>query len=314
MKKILFVLLILGMAVTSFAMDKVVAKVNGQNIYESEVKLVLSQFLARNGMTLQQVGYNNPQLRNFKMEILNKLIDRELLYALASQNVPADIDKKVDEYIINMKKEYKSDLEFQQEIEKTGSNYNEFKERIKKNMIIDEYIKSLSHRVNITDEEIEKFYKDNFSAFNKEKMVRASHILIEVKNGMDDMTAKEKIDKIYKEAKANPGAFAELAKKYSTGPSGPSGGDLGYFRERGDMIDKFSDVAFAMKVGEISKPIKTKFGYHIIKVTDIKPPQKQSLDEVKHKIRAILTDEKVKNILQEELDKVRKKSKIEINM
>lgn len=87
--------------------------------------------------------------------------------------------------------------------------------------------------------------------------VRASHILVDTK--AEAQTLKNKIDK--------GESFEALAKKYSKCPSGQNGGDLGYFR-RGDMVKEFEDSAFSLPVGEVSQPVKTQFGWHLIKVTD----------------------------------------------
>lgn len=89
--------------------------------------------------------------------------------------------------------------------------------------------------------------------------VRASHILVDSRQEAD--LIKSKID--------NGENFETLAKKYSKCPSGQNGGDLGYF-ERGQMVKSFEDVAFALPVGKVSAPVKTQFGWHIIKVCDKK--------------------------------------------
>jgi parvulin-like peptidyl-prolyl isomerase len=87
-------------------------------------------------------------------------------------------------------------------------------------------------------------------------MIRASHILV---------SSEDKINWIYKELQ-NGRDFAKLAKDYSMCPSKERGGDLGFFN-KGQMVKEFDDVAFKMKEGDISKPIKTQFGYHVIKLT-----------------------------------------------
>ena len=88
--------------------------------------------------------------------------------------------------------------------------------------------------------------------------VRASHILV---------STKEEADKIFSELKSGKD-FAELAKKYSKCPSSKNGGDLGFFG-KGQMVKEFEDAAFSLKIEEVSNPVKTQFGYHIIKVTSI---------------------------------------------
>ena len=87
-------------------------------------------------------------------------------------------------------------------------------------------------------------------------MVRASHILV---------SNEREANRILEEIRKGKD-FSEMAKRYSTCPSGKSGGDLGFFG-KGQMVKEFEDAAFSLKEGELSKPIKTQFGYHIIKVT-----------------------------------------------
>jgi parvulin-like peptidyl-prolyl isomerase len=89
--------------------------------------------------------------------------------------------------------------------------------------------------------------------------VRASHILVSTEQEASNISAQLRTGK----------KFADLAKQYSTCPSGAKGGDLGFFG-RGQMVREFEDAAFSMKKGQVSAPVRTPFGYHIIMVTDIK--------------------------------------------
>ncbi len=109
----------------------------------------------------------------------------------------------------------------------------------------------------ITDDEAEAFYNAQAAQTKGGAQIRARHILVKT---------EEKAKEIF-ELIAHDGDFVELAKKHSTGPSGPSGGDLGYFGS-GQMVPEFSKAAFALKVGEVSVPVKTKFGWHLIKLED----------------------------------------------
>ena len=100
--------------------------------------------------------------------------------------------------------------------------------------------------------------------------------------------------------------FAELAKKHSTGPSGPQGGDLGYFGQ-GQMVPEFSKAAFALKVGEVSQPVKTQFGWHIIKVEDRRDSSLPPFEELKPRIVEHLARLKGREITAS----IKKTSKIE---
>lgn len=137
-----------------------------------------------------------------------------------------------------------------------------------------------------------------------EQKVQASHILISYQGAAsapETVTrtkeeAKAEADRVTAEAKASPDQFAELAKKYSDGPTGPNGGDLGLFG-KGQMTKAFEDAAFAMEVGTVSDAVETEFGFHIIKQTDSKNLEErvtvgklavEKTDENKQKLEAEL--------------------------
>jgi len=129
--------------------------------------------------------------------------------------------------------------------------------------------KDFKNQVKIDDTLVRDFYDQNQAQFTTPEQVEASHILIRVDENADGQTvskAKEEAMSIYDKA-VNSIDFAELAKAYSQGPSAASGGYLGRF-DRKSMVKPFADAAFAMKAGDVSQPVRTRFGWHIIKVTD----------------------------------------------
>ncbi|MBU4427244.1 MAG: SurA N-terminal domain-containing protein, partial [Proteobacteria bacterium] len=144
-------------------------------------------------------------------------------------------------------------------------------------------------KVVIKDREIEEYYEYNIDTFLQPKEVKARHILLKL--GQDaaeeeDKKVREKATKVLEEARKG-NDFAALAKKYSEGPTRSEGGDLGYF-PAGRMVKPFEDTAFKMKKGEISDLVRTRFGYHIIKVEDVKEARTKALDEVRDQISKIL--------------------------
>lgn len=134
---------------------------------------------------------------------------------------------------------------------------------------------------NVTEDEIKKVYETTVGNTEGPEEVRASHILVDT---------EEEGQKILKEL--HDGAdFAELARKYSTGPSGPRGGDLGYFT-RDRMVEPFANAAFALDVGAISpEPVHTQFGWHIIKVVDKRHQPTPGYEESRAHIEDLLTRE-----------------------
>jgi len=146
-------------------------------------------------------------------------------------------------------------------------------------------------------EKIEKYFENKKSDYEKPEQVSARHILLKVNanaSAAEQKQVEKKAKKIAKEAKANADKFAELASKYSEGPTKTKGGDLGFFA-KGRMVKAFEDAAFAMKPGDVSEPVKTQFGWHIIKVEDKKAAEKKTLEDVKESIaRVLITKERTK--------------------
>ncbi len=158
-------------------------------------------------------------------------------------------------------------------------------------------VKDFSKKVNVTDEEIKDYYDEHYKEYNEEKKVKASHILFKVPHDASPEEiekVKAKAQKVLNLAKSGED-FAELAKKYSEGPSAPNGGELGYFTKK-DMVPEFANAAFKMKPGEISDLVRTPYGFHIIKVEDVKPAHHKTLEEVKDEIKNKLVSEKARDL------------------
>lgn len=143
----------------------------------------------------------------------------------------------------------------------------------------------------VSDADLKSYYEQNAARLSGNEQRRASHILIAADKNLpaaDRKKAKDKIDALLVEVRKTPAAFADLARKNSqdTG-SAPAGGDLDFFG-RGAMVKPFEDAAFVMKKGDISDVVESDFGYHIIKVTDIKAPQQKSFEELRASMEADL--------------------------
>ncbi len=149
--------------------------------------------------------------------------------------------------------------------------------------------------VTIADEEIKYYYDENQEEFKTPKTVEARHILIKADKDADSETVEKTRRKAFDIMMMAKGGkdFAELAKQYSEGPSRDRGGYLGAFRKEA-MVKPFADKAFSMKAGEISEPVRTRFGWHIIKVEKVNEASTLSFDEAEKKIQKKLTDERAK--------------------
>ncbi len=174
---------------------------------------------------------------------------------------------------------------------------------------------NVESKVKVTDKEVKDYYEKHKKEFTQPAQVRARHILVKVPADADKKAweeAKKKAETI--RAKALKGEdFSKLAKEYSEDPGSKNrGGDLGYF-SKGRMVPEFEKAAFALKKGQISQPVKTTFGYHIIKLEDKKPSKQQAFKDVQQKIRQQLTREKQRKIREEIVAKLEKKYPVKVH-
>jgi foldase protein PrsA len=229
-------------------------------------------------------------------QVLREMVETQLIEEAGGDVSEAEIDKK----IAKIKENFPSDKEFNSALEQSQyKTEEELRKVIKRDLIL---FKMATKDIEVSDEDLENFYQ---TLVDQEGQVKASHILIKVEQGAseeDKNAAKQKAEEVLVKAKAGED-FAELAKTYSEGPSGPNGGELGFFT-KGKMVPEFEAAAFSLNKGEISDLVLTDFGYHIIKVTDIKTFDK-SLENDREEIREmfLLTKEPDTSSVVDELIK-----------
>jgi len=189
-------------------------------------------------------------------------------------------------------------------------------ERYKNRLITEKLYQQVAKETGgVTEAEVEEYYDDHKKQYVQKERIRASQILILVPPNADakkQASTKTKAEEALKKVKAGED-FSALASQYSEGPTAVRGGDLGFF-SKGRMVPEFEEVAFSIdKVGDVSEIVKTKFGYHIVKLTDKQPEKQLELSEVKDRISRQLESKKRREVRQT-LDKdLRSNLDIEIN-
>jgi peptidyl-prolyl cis-trans isomerase D len=159
---------------------------------------------------------------------------------------------------------------------------------------------NFANQVKVTDQQIERYYQMEIARFDVPKTVEARHILLNVDEAADEQIEEQIRQQALALAQSarDGGDFAEMAKEHSQCPTAPQGGYLGEF-ERDSMVKPFSDAAFSMEAGEISDPVRTLFGWHIIKVENVNEARTKPLDEVRGTIRATLAKRQAQEIAYE---------------
>lgn len=230
--------------------------------------------------------------------------DREIQslpdYARDMFKGPGGREKFLDEII---KKEILYQEALKQGLDKSREFIRKMEDARKMTLISDLLEKDVMSKVRVTDKDVRDYYDRHQREFTPIKQIRASHILVKTK-----AEAEKIIQRLKKGEK-----FADLARKESLDrESAKNGGDIGYF-SKGEIVPEFEKAAASLKIGEISGPVKTRFGYHIIKVTDKKFGPVAEFDRVKDIIRQKLTGEKQKEVFDAYVAGLTKRYKVDIN-
>jgi parvulin-like peptidyl-prolyl isomerase len=287
-----------------------VAIVNGDKISKAQLDEAFDKAVQMTGIKPSDLSPEQ-KLEGYR-QILDEMITEKLVNkAAVGVTVPqADIDAQ----IAKIKAQFPSEEDFSKQLTQVGQTPEQLGETIKKMLQQQRWLESqLAGKAEVTEEEAKKFYEENKTEFTQPETVKASHILFRVNKEDSEDVANQKLKAAQgAEARAKKGEdFAALAKELSEEPGAKeSGGDLGFF-PKDRMVPEFAEVAFSEKVGEITNPVRTQFGWHVIKVTDKKSAGTLPYDEVKSQLMTYLKAKKQEEASQEVLKSLRDSAKIE---
>ncbi|WP_226643683.1 peptidylprolyl isomerase [Mesobacillus subterraneus] len=259
----IFGVIVLGLLLifaTAFTRSETAASVNGEKITKEELNTKLTDM--------------------YGDDILDSLITNKVIEMEATKEKVKVTGNEIDEELTKLQESYGGEEAFAAALEQNQVSMDKIREDIEIYLLAE---KMIGASIDVSEEEMKTYFEENKESFDQKEQVKASHILVE-----DEATAKK-----VKEELDNGKDFAELAKEYSTDSSNAAnGGDLGYFG-KGEMAEEFEKTAFALKAGAISEPVKTEFGYHIIKLADKKAEKAAEFEEHKEEIKELLFDQKV---------------------
>ncbi len=270
--------------------NEVIAKVNGENIIRLELDRIYKMVKSKVGRS-RQFYVENKILEDLVTQLLLKQFIKKQDIVVSQDRIEEELKK----FRANLKDNPETkDKSLEQVLGEQGGSIDELRVALDISFSIDDYMEKT-----VPAEELGEYFTENIGAFNGET-VTASHILINTTNIEKDeerlKEAKEKIEKL-KVDLDNGADFAKLAENNSDCPSAKSGGNLGAFG-RGEMVKAFTDTAFATEVNNVSGPIKTQFGYHIIKVTDKKAGKDVKLEDIKENVKIALYNKKTVSLIE----------------
>ncbi|MEC7785964.1 MAG: peptidylprolyl isomerase [Nitrospinota bacterium] len=301
---------------------KLVARVNGVDIESKYIQFRLSQIIKK---------INRPLTIKEKTSIVKDLIEKEIVRELINQQGKKEklvLDNKmIETELESLRSAYSSGDEFNNALKTRNINL----EDIKKSMQIDLNARQLLNaqikgKINISNEDVKKYYEENKSKFQRPEAYHARHILAayfppealrnqtikELKKNKEFFArmAEEKIDKVIEELKKGAD-FKELAKNQSDDESSrETGGDLDYIY-KGIFDESFDETAEKLNPGEISEKIKTRFGFHVIQLIEKKPPELATFDEMKPGIQKHLFLEEAKKQVASYIEELKQTASIE---
>ena len=274
--------------------NEAIAMVNGEAILRLELDMILDK-------VKQKMG--TKRLHLVEEKVIDDLVTQLVLKQfIRKENIQVDsirIEEEINAFRENIKSNPETaDKSLETLLEEQGGSIDELRVAMDISLSIDDYLNRTT-----SEEEMKKYFTENTGVFNSET-VTASHILIDTRTIKDEEglnKAKEDTERLKKELD-NGADFAKLAEENSDCPSAKNGGELGVIA-RGQMVDEFEKTAFNTEVNGISEPVKTKFGYHIIKITDKQVGKDVTFEEKKEDVKLALFNEKTIALIQELNDK-----------
>lgn len=234
-------------------------------------------------------------------EVLEALILEKMLEMEVKANNIEITEKEIDAEYAKMAEAYGGVEGLKNTLQMYGYTEDSIRKNLRLNLSIEKLMEPL---ITVSDEEIASYFAENKEDFDVSEQVKASHILVATIEEADEVLSK-----------LNSGeSFEDLAKEFSLDTSNAgNGGDLGYFG-KGVMVQPFEDVAFRLAVGEVSEPIETTFGYHIIKIFDKKAAEKATLEGAKETIIEVLKETKMTEAYQNWYSGVKGKYTVKNNL
>jgi peptidyl-prolyl cis-trans isomerase SurA len=303
--------------------EEIIARINNQIVTRAEY--------LRSKESLKQEAQQQDRANAAKIveerdkDVLRDLIDQQLLLEKGKDlGITADTEviKRLDEMRKEMHMDSMEDLE--KAATSQGISYEDFRQNLKNQIITQQVIsKEVGSRMNVSKEELQQFYDEHKSQMERPEQIRLSELLISTEKKDDKKDKNAPVDEAQQLAAAQAktddllaqirkgGAFDEIAKKNSDGPTAAQGGDLGYFK-RGTLAKELEDKTFAMKTGEVSDVIRTKQGFVVLKVTQHQQAGIPPLGEIEPKVQDAIYMQKLQPALRAYLLKLREEAYIDI--
>jgi len=280
----------------------VLASIDGEKITLHDYQQSLQELTLAYAQ-LRGTPEGEKSLNKLQRELLEELIAKRLMLREAQrlqlEVSPVELEKQTQKIAADY-----AEGSFEKNLRQEGLTLAQWRQNMGKELLVKKLIaQEIEEQIEISDEEISKYFQEHTDEFKRPERVRVRQIVLE---------NELKANKLWKKLRRGSD-FAKLAEAHSLSPDGAKGGDLGYFTH-GQMPVEFEEVAFKLKrKRHISKVFSTSYGYHIFQLIDRQSARQASLDEVKGEIREKLHQQKVETAFQSWLSRLKSQAKIKIN-
>lgn len=312
-------LLLSGAVARAELVDRVAAVVNRDVIALSEVEKRAAPELARLNQAVRDPQKRAEERTRITKAALDNLIGEKLMEDQIKELGLSVTDAEVDAAVADVKKQNNvtDDTQFERLLSGEGFTVASYKDFLRKQMSRMKLVQlKVTPKVKVSEEDLKAAYTQYTKMESGDAEVHARHILVQV----DPKATPQQVEAARKKAEAlaeearKPGVdFAELAKKKSEGPSAADGGDLGFFR-RGVMVPAFEKVAFNLKEGEVSEPVRTQFGWHVLKVEEKRSVDVAPFEQVKGELENKLKMQKTEKYVEQYVQELRQKASVEVKI
>ena len=291
-----------------------VAKVNNKQLFETQLETAVKEYnktLKDQGINIKSMGQD--QLHHVRKFMLQKMVERELLHQEAIKRKIKVSTEEIDQIMGDMEKRYPSRQAFLDDILKDGQTKETYKDRLAYDILVNKIAakKYEERKKELSDDEIITFYQNNRQLFTQPESVKIGHIILTIPEDADTKEWKKAKDELHK-MRSNKEDFRELAKKHSKCSSSKQGGDLGYY-SRGQLYPPLEIAAFKLKENEVSQPVESREGVHLIKLYERRPQGFiPSFEEIKEQVEKVAKTEQAQRIYQGYIDELKQQADIEI--
>ncbi|MDX1778505.1 MAG: peptidylprolyl isomerase [Thermodesulfobacteriota bacterium] len=294
--------------------ETVVAKVNAEELFESQLDRAVknyNQFLKDQGIEMRALGQD--QMHKLRHFMLQKMVERELLHQEALKKKLKVSKEEIDKVMETSEASYPTHQDFLDDVLEEGETIENYRERVAYDMLVNTLTarRYEERKKPLLPEAIQQFYQDNTQLFAQPESVKIGHILIKVDQDADNKTW-EKAKKKLLDLKKSKKDFRILAKEHSECPSAQNGGDLGFI-PRGRLFQPLEITAFKLQPNQISQPIESNEGVHLIKLYERRPQGFiPPFEEIKDLVEQAAKTDQAQRIYQEYIEEIQAKSAVKL--